>query len=196
MRREVRCPPGYRDPRPEPWQHHAEHEHLTGQFQDRCRETDPTTPLKDVDSLPKSSSERPRICQIRVAHPVYGGALNTSDGHPDPCQKSPFAIARTPCAIGGINGGIIRFFQAETTVLEPSQNVFWGWLIKTRRSAIVFSAMKPREPMHAEPCMRRLLCPIVCRFKETLNVMRGYRSQVYGRYCSLDMKRKSICQTH
>ena len=109
---------------PEPWRHHAEHEHLWSQFQDRCREKDPTTPLKDIDSLPISSSGRARVCQIRVANPVYGGALNTSQSHPSPCQKSPFVIARTLRAIGGITGGIIRFFQAVTTAIEPSQNVF------------------------------------------------------------------------
>ena len=75
--------------------------------------------------IPISSSIRPRICHTRVTQSVYGGALNTSHGQPDPCQKSPFAIARTPCAIGGITGGTIRFFQSETTVLEPCQNVFW-----------------------------------------------------------------------
>ncbi|CAH0135724.1 hypothetical protein SRABI06_00347 [Pseudomonas brassicacearum] len=73
---------------------------------------------------PYPSSERPRICHIRAAHPVYGGALNTSHGHPGPCRKSPFAIACKPGVNGGITGGIIRFSQAVTTALEPSQNVF------------------------------------------------------------------------
>lgn len=104
-------------------QHRAEHEHLASQFLDRCRETDPKSPLRDINSEP--SSERPRICPIRVAHPVYGGALNTSHGHPGPCRQTPFAIARTPGVNGGITGGIIRFFQAVTTALEPSKNVFW-----------------------------------------------------------------------
>ena len=79
----------------------------------------------EVVSLPISSSGRARVCQIRVANPVYGGALNTSHSHPSLRQKSPFAIARTLRAIGGITGGIICFFQAVTTVLEPSQNVLW-----------------------------------------------------------------------
>ncbi len=104
-------------------QHRAEHEHLASQFLDRCRETDPKSPLRDINSEP--SSERPRICPIRVAHPVYGGALNTSHGHPGPCRQTPFAIARTPGVNGGITGGIIRFFQAVTTALEPSKNVLW-----------------------------------------------------------------------
>ena len=34
-------------------------------------------------------------------------------------------IARVRHRIGGKIGGISRFFQTETTVLEPSQNVLW-----------------------------------------------------------------------
>jgi len=78
-----------------------------------------------VSTLPMSSSERPKICQIRVAHPVHEGALNASHGHPGPRQKSPFAIARTSGANGGKIGGKIIFFRAVNTVLEPSRNVFW-----------------------------------------------------------------------
>ena len=44
---------------------------------------------------------------MRVGHPVYEGALNTSHGHPSPLQKSPFAIARAPAANGGKTGGKI-----------------------------------------------------------------------------------------
>ena len=56
------------------------------------------------------------------------GALNTSHGHPVLCQNSPFAIAGTHGANGGKTGGIISFFKAITTMLEPSQNVLWATL--------------------------------------------------------------------
>lgn len=42
-------------------------------------------------------------------------------------QESPFVIARVRHRIGGKIGGISIFFQTETTVLEPSQNVFRGY---------------------------------------------------------------------
>lgn len=51
--------------------------------------------------------------------------LKTINDHPGPCHESPFVIARIWHVNGGKIGGIFRFFQAETTVLEPSQNVFW-----------------------------------------------------------------------
>lgn len=86
---------------------------------------DPTTQLKGIDSLPISSSERARVCQIQVTHPVYGCALNTNHCHIGVAQKSPFAITRAPGANGGKIGGKISFFRAVSSVLEPSKNVFW-----------------------------------------------------------------------
>lgn len=57
-----------------------------------------------------------------------GRTLKVTQSHTGFRQESPFVIARLRYVSGGKIGGTLRFFQAETTVLEPSQNVFLACL--------------------------------------------------------------------
>lgn len=71
--------------------------------------------LEGLDHQRPGASSASRDCRT----------LKTIKDHAGPCQESPFAIARAPDVNGGKTGGTIRFLRVITTVLEPSQNVFW-----------------------------------------------------------------------